>query len=311
MFPEGTTATLLCSLGYPSSGASRAVCQNGTWTPTTLGQCSVAQTAQPQCTTAASPVLNGAIRYSNGQPFGPWPVGSSASLSCNFGLIPSGPTVSTCSGNGQWLPAVLGPCPSSRSTGTKQCPVNPARQGGTITYSSPEPYSQGTTATLTCTLGFTVSGSSYATCLAGTWNPDLGKCLLGSLQHRPISPIVAQQNAVEIEELCAAPLASPYGEITFSKPSNMSGFAPGTTAALRCTFGRWITGPSFATCSHGVFRPMLGKCTDGRESTLPGVCLPLTPPTNGRILFSFPFSSDIACYGHSRSDHLHPSWTAR
>uniref|UniRef100_A0A0N4VWN3 Sushi domain-containing protein n=1 Tax=Haemonchus placei TaxID=6290 RepID=A0A0N4VWN3_HAEPC len=112
-------------------------------------------------------------------------------------------------------------------------------------------YSQGTLATLVCSPGYTLSGSSSATCVSGVLTPGIPICF----------------------------------QIAFSTTSTSRGFAPGTTAALRCAFGRWVVGPSFSTCTRGVFRPLLGKCSDGREEALPGVCMPLTPPTNGLITY--------------------------
>ncbi|KHJ85358.1 sushi domain protein [Oesophagostomum dentatum] len=110
---------------------------------------------------------------------------------------------------------------------------------------------------------------------------------MSTLQRRPVEAVVVQHedNPVEAKNFCLAPIASPFGEITFSKTSNSSGFPPGTTAALRCTMGRQITGPSFSTCSRGTFRPLLGKCTEGKDDLLPGVCLPLTPPAHGKITY--------------------------
>ncbi|KAK6048893.1 hypothetical protein COOONC_13602 [Cooperia oncophora] len=107
-----------------------------------------------------------------------------------------------------------------------------------------------------------------------------------SLQRSAVVPVaIIRQNSPENEEYCPAPVASPWGEITFSATSTLEGFPPKTTAALRCTFGRWVVGPSFATCTRGTFRPLLGKCTDGTDGATPGVCMPLTPPSNGMITY--------------------------
>ncbi|KAK5984656.1 Sushi domain protein [Trichostrongylus colubriformis] len=146
------------------------------------------------------------------------------------------------------------------------------------------PYDHGTIATLVCLQDYILSGSSTSTCISGIWTPGLGSCLLRSLQNSAVVPItVARHHSPASEEFCPAPVASPWGEITFSTTSTPKGFVSGTTAALRCTFGRWTVGPSFATCYRGAFRPLLGKCTDGRQSALPGVCMPLTPPSNGMV----------------------------
>ncbi|EYC25627.1 hypothetical protein Y032_0011g1304 [Ancylostoma ceylanicum] len=292
-YPSGTTATLTCNLGYSVSGTSITTCQSGIWTPA-LGQCNSGTSGgtTSQCYVGVTPVANGLVNYSNAKQFGPWPSGSSATLTCNIGYIASGPTISTCSGNGQFLPTTLGPCTSTTSgSGTSglTCPALLA-VGGTISYSNGglAPYPQGTTATLFCNLGYTLSGLPTVTCQSGAWTPfpGLGSCLMSTLQRRPVEAVVVQHDdAEELKNFCPAPVASPFGEITFSKTSNTSGFPPGTTAALRCTMGRYIAGPSFSTCSRGSFRPLLGKCTDGKENALPGACLPLTPPVNGRITY--------------------------
>ncbi|KAK6730255.1 hypothetical protein RB195_006988 [Necator americanus] len=279
-YPSGTIATLRCDAGYAVMGASTSTCA-GVIPGGTTSQCSI----------GVSPVANGLINYSNDKPFGPWPVGSTATLTCNSGFFPSGVTISTCSGNGQFLPAVLGPCTSTSPnvpTPGLTCPALLA-VGGTISYSSPgPPYADGSTATLFCDLGYKLSGLPTVVCKTGAWTPfpGLGSCLLSTLQKRPIDALIVQHDLNEENgNFCPAPVASPFGEVTFSKTSNSSGFPPGTTAALRCTMGRYIVGPSFATCSHGAFRPILGKCADGREDAHPGVCLPLRPPANGRITY--------------------------
>ncbi|PIO53059.1 sushi domain protein, partial [Teladorsagia circumcincta] len=126
-----------------------------------------------QCLMTIAPVPSGTISYNNARPFGPWPLGSSASLTCNAGFTPSGPTTSTCSGNGQWLPSVLGPCLLSDSVTLAKCQAIPAILGGTVMYSDPRfpPFNQGTTATLVCSQGYTLAGSSSATCIGGVWTP--------------------------------------------------------------------------------------------------------------------------------------------
>ncbi|ETN83886.1 sushi domain protein [Necator americanus] len=252
---NGATATMTCPFGQTVIGSATASCNNGVWS--TLGTCSSSSgngtfgvTLMPHgnsslpCYFGVLEPPYGNVSYTYNAP--PYPSGTIATLRCDAGYAVmgaststcAGVTISTCSGNGQFLPAVLGPCTSTSPnvpTPGLTCPALLA-VGGTISYSSPgPPYADGSTATLFCDLGYKLSGL----------------------------PTV----------------------VTFSKTSNSSGFPPGTTAALRCTMGRYIVGPSFATCSHGAFRPILGKCADGREDAHPGVCLPLRPPANGRITY--------------------------
>lgn len=74
-------------------------------------------------------------------------------------------------------------------------------------------------------------------------------------------------------------------QITFSGFSTKGTFEDGTTAALKCNLGYKPTGPSFSTCRKGSFRPIIGKCSNGSEHQLPGVCVPLTPPKNARVVY--------------------------
>ncbi|CAJ0594033.1 unnamed protein product [Cylicocyclus nassatus] len=276
-------------------GTKFAICKKGSWTPPSVGDCNPAAAHAPpksptQCFNPVTTVNNGVIKYSNDQQSGPWPQGSTASLMCNAGYLPKGPTISTCSGNGQFLPEALGPCVSTLQGDAPELPCPDLNVvGGTVTYSNGGslPHLRGTRATLFCNLGYTLSGLPTVTCQEGKWSPSpgLGSCLMNTLQALPVAPVLVQHGVPAVGESCPTPVASPFGEITFSKSSQASGFPPGTTAALRCFMGRHITGPSFATCHRGVFRPPLGKCTDDRENGLPGVCLPLVPPANGRITY--------------------------
>ncbi|ETN72598.1 hypothetical protein NECAME_18776 [Necator americanus] len=80
-------------------------------------------------------------------------------MTCPSGT-PSGSTMATCT-NGQWYPSTLGTCSSSIIGGgvvgnNGQCPTLTPPSGGTITMSSGlpgSPATQGTIATLTCSMG--------------------------------------------------------------------------------------------------------------------------------------------------------------
>ena len=38
-YPSGTIATVVCNLGFSSSGPASSTCQNGIWSPATTAQC--------------------------------------------------------------------------------------------------------------------------------------------------------------------------------------------------------------------------------------------------------------------------------
>ncbi|KAE9421715.1 hypothetical protein Angca_003116 [Angiostrongylus cantonensis] len=294
-YRSGTTVTLVCNLGYQASGATTAVCQGMFWSPSELGQCISAINSGDttrQCLTGVPFVVNGVINYSNGKQLGPWQQGSTATLFCNNGYVASGAIMSTCMGNGRWLPETLGQC-FFTSASPLACEALPFIIGGTVAYSNPRlpPYPQGTTATLNCAPGYTLSGFNTMVCLGGKWSPGLGSCKPNWLQRRTFNDVGGPENQ---GLFCEAPAAPAFGEITFSKTSSQSGFVSGTTARLRCSFGRSITGPSFSICSQGMFHPVLGQCTNDAQSILPftGVCLPLTAPTNGRITYIQPRRQD-------------------
>ncbi|KJH46218.1 sushi domain protein [Dictyocaulus viviparus] len=280
-YPSGTRAKLLCDIGYHANGTTIATCQNGLWSPLKLGRCELTS----PCSIGVPSVIHGSISYSNGDRLGPWPIGSTASLLCNTGYKSTGITKSTCTGRGQWLPKSLGEC---QSIDDSSCPALPLIIGGKITYSDKmlPPYPTGTTVTLSCYPGFKLSGLRTAICLGNKWSSDIGSCTLESLQRHPSEAVFVEKKAEKLEMRCPAPTTSAFGEINFSTTSrNSSGFVSGTTAELRCNFGRSIIGPSFSTCYQGMFRPILGKCIDDREDVLSSVCLPLSTPINGRITY--------------------------
>lgn len=62
-----------------------------------------------QCLLPLASVTNGQINYSNGGMLGPYPSGTTATLTCQNIQMATGSTKSTCL-NGMWQPAILGPC---------------------------------------------------------------------------------------------------------------------------------------------------------------------------------------------------------
>ncbi|KAL3112894.1 hypothetical protein niasHT_015600 [Heterodera trifolii] len=119
-YPSGTIATLQCPAGQIPSGATTATCLNGFWQPNVLGSCSQTLNALSplspfggslqNCPVGPSPPLNGFIQFSSGSLVGPYPIGTSATLICNPGFLPSGQASAICQAGGQFLPSILGPC---------------------------------------------------------------------------------------------------------------------------------------------------------------------------------------------------------
>ncbi|CCE72114.1 Sushi domain-containing protein [Caenorhabditis elegans] len=277
--PSGTVATLTCNSGYTISGSSQSTCTNGAFSPT-LGTCNFGSSTGGTGTTCPNPtVVNGQITYSQGNTFDATrPALTTATLTCNSGYTISGTSISACM-NGVFTPT-LGTCTfgSSGSAGTA-C-MNPYVINGQITYSQGNTYDitrpAGTTATLTCSSGYTVSGTSVSTCTNGIFTPTLGTCTLGS-----------STGGTGIQ--CTAMIAPLGGSVIYSNGGTMGPFPSGTTVTGSCTNGGAITGASTATCSNGMWNPtFLGTCSLIGGSTT-GQCSALTIPSGAQATYS-PFS---------------------
>ncbi|VDN07763.1 unnamed protein product [Thelazia callipaeda] len=188
-FPSGTIATVFCNPDYTTVGTTTAACTDGTFIPPVLTQCLAASLiglGEMPCAPLPEPP-NGVLTYS-GVAGAIYNSGSTATLICNLGFIPSGPTETICK-NGQWIPT-LGYCQQSifgLSTGllsaTTQCLFElPVVANGRIQYSTGSvlaPYDSGTTASLICNFGSTPIGATLSVCTNGVWNPPvLGQCPL-------------------------------------------------------------------------------------------------------------------------------------
>ncbi|CCE72112.1 Sushi domain-containing protein [Caenorhabditis elegans] len=278
--PSGTAATLTCNSGYTISGSSQSTCTNGAFSPT-LGTCNFGSSTGGAGTTCPNPtVVNGQVTYNQGNTFDiTRPSGTVATLTCNSGYTISGSSQSTCT-NGAFSPT-LGTCNFGSSTGGTgtTCP-NPTVVNGQITYSQGNTFDitrpAGTTATLTCSSGYTVSGTSVSTCTNGIFTPTLGTCTLGS-----------STGGTGIQ--CTAMIAPLGGSVIYSNGGTMGPFPSGTTVTGSCTNGGAITGASTATCSNGMWNPtFLGTCSLIGGSTT-GQCSALTIPSGAQATYS-PFS---------------------
>uniref|UniRef100_A0A0N5B709 Sushi domain-containing protein n=1 Tax=Strongyloides papillosus TaxID=174720 RepID=A0A0N5B709_STREA len=208
-FPHMTIATLSCDAGTIVSGSSTITCMNGVWSPSTLGKCveptsnvlfgtttvglgniinpTTSSLTNDQCLSGVIDPLNGRISYSSGTTFGPFPAGTIATLFCNNGYTPLTPFTATCT-NGVFTPQTTVPTCVSDTTSPNTEQINGSCFAlaspllGTVSYSLPISsttlqYPVGTVATLTCNLGYIVSGTATSTCNASGWSPfGLGTC---------------------------------------------------------------------------------------------------------------------------------------
>ncbi|KAH7726912.1 Protein F36H2.3 e [Aphelenchoides avenae] len=193
-FGYGAVAELTCTLGSSVIGNNRVSCEPGGWGPFPgLGKCEeitkgtiTRHKRQTGFGTAgqcpALLALNGQVNYiqSNGQV--PYSSGTTAMLVCNAGYMPSGSTTSYCSGS-VWSPTIgqctlggtggfggIGGVGGVGGLGGVNClgmgvPLNGQlsyTQGGTL-----GPYPSGTSVTVMCNPGFTVSGTPTAVCTNG------------------------------------------------------------------------------------------------------------------------------------------------
>ncbi|KIH51293.1 sushi domain protein, partial [Ancylostoma duodenale] len=185
IYPVGTTATLVCDEGYLGGGQSAVLCVKSGWYPASgLGYCvrqnvtqlnsgtALAVSSASLVCAALGPVQNGQLIYSGIAVGGRFPKGTRASVLCNLGYEPFGPTDSICEG-GKWSRKVA----TCESTTDPKCPSLKPPSGGRVMYSSIAPYGPSTTATLSCDLGLSVSGASLLQCTEEGWSPKaFGEC---------------------------------------------------------------------------------------------------------------------------------------
>ncbi|CAB3408713.1 unnamed protein product [Caenorhabditis bovis] len=280
LYSSGTSAYLMCNLGMTLQNSVSSICQNGVWTPP-IGSCVSSSLNLGNSGGACSdltPPIDGSITYSSG--IGTHPSGSTATLSCNAGKSVSGALTSTCS-NSVWSPPSLGTCGSSSSIGQTTC-MSPYVMMGTLSYS---PNSadvlkpSGTTVTLSCLSGYSVSGSSTSTCQSGTWTPSLGTCQLGNGGGGTGGGTLQ----------CTSMIAPLGGQVQYSNGATMGPYPSGTTATATCSNGGSVQGSTTATCQNGMWSPMFfGTCSIiGGQN--PGQCGALVVPTGAQATY-MPFS---------------------
>ncbi|CAP34761.2 Protein CBG16936 [Caenorhabditis briggsae] len=264
--PSGTTGTLSCNSGYSVTGNSQATCTNGVFTPA-LGTCNLGTGTGGVGTGTTCPnpvVINGNITYSQGNPLDTTrPALTTAMLNCNSGYTLTGNTIATCI-SGTFTPS-LGTCTLGTSGGTGTTCSTPFIMNGIVTFSQGNTWDltrpSGTTGTLSCNSGYSVTGNSQATCTNGVFTPTLGTCTSELEQEDQGNPLDTTRPAL-------------------------------TTAMLYCNNGFTLTGNSIATCISGTFTPSLGTCTLGSSGGTGTTCS--TPfIMNGIVTFSQGYVYDL------------------
>ncbi|KAI6225735.1 Sushi SCR CCP domain containing protein, protein [Aphelenchoides besseyi] len=282
-YSDGALVFVSCNPGFQISGSSSATCRSGQWYPplglcqqqgqnTFPGQFNGLGTSSSSCLLGLPPPLGGTIQYSSGSTLGPFNAGTTATLICNGGL-PSGPSSSSCLGSAGWSPPTLGTCGSAFGStpllggngftnglngigmqNGAQCltgvlpPLN-----GRLTYSTGSmlgPYPSGTSATLSCDVGFTPQGTTTSYCTNGAFNPPtVGPCVQSFNRLNFVNPINSFGTTSTTTSNCF-PLPAPFnGKVAYNNFPNLNGAYPiGTTAKIDCDFNYQPVGITTSTC---------------------------------------------------------------
>jgi hypothetical protein len=229
----GASATYSCAMGYVlGAGATRMCGADGNWTGT-APTCSIVD-----CGALAAPT-NGSVSAPKTT------YGQVATYSCMAGYGPSGSATRTCQASGSWdgvaPTCVVANCPalSSPTGGTVSAP--------TLTY--------GSTATYSCSTGYTLSGMSTRMCQSsgstmGTWSGTAPTCTIVD---------------------CGALMAPTSG--TVSAPTTTYG----SMATYGCNTGYAASGSVTRTCQgDGTWSSTAPTCAIRNCGVLAG-------PTNGTV----------------------------
>lgn len=173
---------------------------------------------------------------------GPYPAATVVTATCQAGYIPTGIMTSTCT-NGLWTPPSLGLCELiGNEIGGTSCGRLGEPLGGTLVYSAIGlgPYPTGTSATVLCNIGTTLSGSASSLCTNGVWNPLPGTCIATLLRKPPAKGVPENGTAADSPkvgngtnddtptqiqlsgEKCPPPIAPAFGEVSYNENTNIA-----------------------------------------------------------------------------------------
>ncbi|VDO21470.1 unnamed protein product [Haemonchus placei] len=335
-YMPSATATLTCDLGLSVAGVSTLTCTEDGWSPSGgFGECRTITRRKRQAQTglncSALDRPSSTIMYVQANTSIPYSTDTTAFLMCNIGFTSQGSTSSLCQ-NGIWTPP-LGTCLSSSQNGSSNlvtgqqpgmnsgnagstCMAIAAPLNGYVNYSQNASgesfvalrlidgdgnpggiYPSGTVASLSCNLGYTVSGSMASTCSGGTWIPSvLGTCNPG------LSGLGTVMGSSSLT--CTNPPTVMNGVISYSMgTASEITKQSGTVATLTCNMGFTSTGSPTSICQNGAFTPTLGTCipiaggpaevvyqctggVGGIVGTTSQTCPPLFPPFGGTLNYS-------------------------
>ncbi|MFH4980939.1 hypothetical protein AB6A40_007648 [Gnathostoma spinigerum] len=281
-FASGTTGTASCNPGFAISGSTYTVCQSGEWTTTISATCT--PLGMNSCTVGPPPPLNGRITFSNGSPFGPYPSGTYANVTCVPGFFVQGTSDSVCQ-NGNWEPQITASCIPGGGDPCNDGLATPWM--ASVQYSNHQlygPYPLGVTAKMLCSNGFLPVGETNSICRNGCWHPEeLGHC-------------------VRSGQACQSGLTTPWnGYLSYSSGGSIGPYPSGTTVILACRSGSVTVGTNVSVCNHGEWEPSeLGLCRDNSGHSQPCTSMmPVVP--GGYVLYddskiSPPFPSGSRAY---------------
>ncbi|XP_024662190.2 complement component receptor 1-like protein isoform X1 [Maylandia zebra] len=221
-FPDGTTVTFACNIGYESAGGSpRITCTAGSWSPLGL------KCQRKNCFSVEN-VQDGQIEYRPGTEFG-----DKAVLICNIGYMPVGGGELTCGSQG-WT----GRLPVCEVT---QCESPPVVQDGSFSPNK-DLYEYNDVIDYTCKKDYTVVGSRQLHCSDdGTFKPEPPKCI-STAQNCPRPPKGENMDLKGNDIL-------------------LTSFPDGTTVTFACNTGYKSAGGSpRITCTAGSWSPLGLKC---------------------------------------------------
>lgn len=155
---SGLSCSGTCQLGYTVNG--NYSCLAGTWS----GNSSCV--ANPCVPNLVAPA-NGAVSSATGR------TGTTSSFSCNTGYSLVGPSTTTCQPSGVWTSSTVS-CAPNPCAPNLVAPANGAVSSTTGTT--------GSVSTFSCNAGFSLVGSTTATCLpSGAWTSSAVNCMANGL----------------------------------------------------------------------------------------------------------------------------------